>query len=179
MIRAKNTKDQSANVKVKHLLLDKNSAYLNSYAAMVTSAATVRGGDGALTTTSTTASSSSAAAAASTGATAGKEDSTTDAGAEEEGAAEHKSSGTTTTIATGTGDTPAPAPPLTLEAQAAGGSQGMRDENGAYTAGRAQGELLGVIHSAVISHLTIKIHTEAGDYLCLTVSYISVRCAVC
>jgi hypothetical protein len=34
---------------------------------------------------------------------------------------------------------------------------------------RASGELVGIIHSAVISHLSIKIKTESGDYLSLTV----------
>lgn len=35
--------------------------------------------------------------------------------------------------------------------------------------GRACGELVGVIHSAEIHHLTIKIKTESGDYLSFTV----------
>ena len=39
-----------------------------------------------------------------------------------------------------------------------------------YAAGRAAGEMVGVIHSASIAHLTIKIVTESGDYLSLTVS---------
>ena len=34
---------------------------------------------------------------------------------------------------------------------------------------RADGEMVGIIHSAVISHLTIRIKTESGDYLSLTV----------
>lgn len=39
-----------------------------------------------------------------------------------------------------------------------------------YSVDRARGEQLGVIHSASISHLSIRIQTEAGEYLNLTVS---------
>jgi hypothetical protein len=42
--------------------------------------------------------------------------------------------------------------------------------------GRARGEMVGIIHSAEIHHLTIKIKTESGDYLSLTVSYLVCCC---
>ena len=35
---------------------------------------------------------------------------------------------------------------------------------------KAQGQLVGIIHSATINHLSIRIQTESGDYLNLTVS---------
>ena len=39
-----------------------------------------------------------------------------------------------------------------------------------YSPLKANGEMIGIIHGAVIKHLTIKIVTESGDYLSLTVS---------
>jgi len=54
-------------------------------------------------------------------------------------------------------------------APTAGPEHTKRDRTAPWTE-RAQGEMVGIIHSAVIHHLTIKIKTESGDYLNLKVT---------
>lgn len=152
--RAKNSKERGDSSKVKYFLLDKNSPHVNAPAGSVVLQAN----------TNTNTSTSSSVSATTLDLPASPSPVPTSSSAAEESATEQKGSESggdaLKSGASSSETTPA-------DTTATNGANCTSANS--YSVGRAQGELLGIIHSAVISHLTIKIHTESGEYLALTV----------
>lgn len=144
--RAKNAHDRHANVKVKYFLLDKNnpSLYIGADRPM---------------SSSSTATTATAASLPGTRADASNNNSSSSA-------AENIDTTDTTSSNTIEAAPGLATPLLTGLAPLLNSS-----ENNTM---KAQGHLVGIIHSATINHLSIRIQTESGDYLNLTVSPTSI-----
>ena len=170
LYRAKNSNDQRDQFKVKYFLLDKNSPYFKAGVDSVGNAASTETAATATAAAVLTDSDAAATAAAevepadpplgniSTANNYSNSSSEANSNGNDNGNSNNNSTsaaGPVTATATAVGLATKPLPPAPLTR--------------AYSTERAAGELVGIIHSATINHLSIRIQTESGEYLNLTV----------